>query len=120
MAFMKSKMYDVEERTFQFARDVRIFCKSLSQIEVNIEDSRQIIRSSGSIGANYIESRESLGKKDKLMRLRISRKEAKECAYFLRLMEVSNDRDVRLVAETLRKEAIEIKNILSSLIIKYS
>ena len=120
MAPMTSKIYDLEERTFQFAKAVRSFVKSLHLTDVNFEDSKQIIRSSGSIGANYIESRESLGKKDKLMRLRISRKEAKECAYFLRLMEVSNDRNVRVAAEKLRREAIEIKNILSSLIIKYS
>jgi four helix bundle protein len=43
------------------------------------------------VGANYIEANEALGKKDFLMRLRISRKEAKECAYFLRLIKESND-----------------------------
>lgn len=88
--------------------------------KINIEDSKQIIRSSGSVGANYIEARESLGKKDYLMRLRISRKEAKECAYFLRLIKSSNDKNVQMEAEALRSEAMEIMRILSTLINKSS
>ncbi len=120
LPLMKEKTFDLEERTFQFAKDVRSFGKSVPLTHINIEDSKQIIRSSGSIGANYIESRESLGKKDSLMRLRISRKEAKECAYFSRLMETSSDSEIRVEAGMLRKEAIEIKNILSSIILKKS
>ena len=58
------KIYDLEERTFQFAKAVRIFIKTLPKTIANIEDSRQLIRSSGSVGANYIEANESLGKKD--------------------------------------------------------
>jgi len=36
----------------------------------NIEDSRQLIRSSGSVGANYIEANESLSKKDFVLRIK--------------------------------------------------
>jgi len=39
---------------------------------------KQVIRSSGSVGANYIEANESLGKKDFALRIRICRKEAKK------------------------------------------
>lgn len=39
----------------------------------NIEDEKQLIRSSGSVGANG-----ALSKKDFLMKIKISRKEAKE------------------------------------------
>ena len=117
---MTEKIYDLEERTFQFAYDVRHFCKSLPFSIMNNEDTRQIIKSSGSIGANYIEARESLGKKDTLMRLRISRKEAKECAYFLRLLQASNDKHIQKEASILRSEAIEIMRILSALILKSS
>lgn len=56
-------VYDLEERTFEFAKAVRIFIKTLPKSTANYEDSKQLIRSSGSVGANYIEANESLGKK---------------------------------------------------------
>ena len=71
------KYYALEERTFQFAKNVHFFIKSLVKTVGNIEDSKQVIRSSGSIGANYIEANESLSKKDFVYRIKISRKEAK-------------------------------------------
>lgn len=59
-----NKPYDLEERTFQFAKEVRLFVKTLEKTIYNIEDIKQVVRSSGSIGANYIEANESLSKKD--------------------------------------------------------
>jgi len=58
------KEYDLEERTFIFAKNVCNFVKQLSKTISNIEYERQVIRSSASVGANYIEANESLGKKD--------------------------------------------------------
>ncbi|MEO8237062.1 MAG: four helix bundle protein [Flavobacterium sp.] len=59
-----SKPYDLEERTFLFAKECRIYIKTLPQTASNIEDGKQLIRSSGSVGANYIEANEKLGDKD--------------------------------------------------------
>ncbi len=59
-----NKPYDLEERTFQFAKEVRLYTKTLEKTIANIEDSKQLARASGSIGANYIEANESLSKKD--------------------------------------------------------
>lgn len=73
-----------EERTFEFARECRLFLKKLNRIISNIEDSKQLVISSRSVGANYIETNEKLGDKDFLFRLKISRKEAKESKYWLR------------------------------------
>ncbi len=78
-------IYDLEERTYQFAKAVRIFVKTLPKTIANIEDGKQLIKASGSVGANYIEANEALSKKDFKMRIKICRKEAKESAYFLRL-----------------------------------
>ncbi|MCX6258883.1 MAG: four helix bundle protein, partial [Bacteroidia bacterium] len=69
-------VYDLEERTFHFAKRVRLYIKKLPNNISNIEDSKQIVRASGSVGANYIEANESLSKKDFLMRVKICRKEA--------------------------------------------
>ena len=57
------RIYTLEERTYQFAKSVRIFCKKLSKSLLNSDDIKQLIRSSGSIGANYVEANESLSKK---------------------------------------------------------
>ena len=92
--------------------------KSLDKSQANLEDAKQLIRSSGSIGANYIEANESLSKKDFLLRVRISRKEAKESAYWLRLIIETNDLSNKKDFEALKMEAIELKKILSSIIEK--
>jgi four helix bundle protein len=78
-----TKQYDLEERTFEFAKKVRVFVSILQRTISNIEDGKQLIRSSGSIGANYIEANESLGKKDFLMKIKTCKKEAKESRYWL-------------------------------------
>ena len=72
------KTYDLEDRTFEFAARVRQFVRRLGKDVGNIEDGKQVVRSSGSVGANYIEANESLSKKDFVMRIKICRKEAKE------------------------------------------
>ena len=109
-------VYDLEERTFLFAKAVRLFVKSLPKTIANIEDGKQLIRASGSVGANYIEANESLGKKDFLMRIKISRKEAKESAYWLRLIDETNDLNADV--HSLIQEANELKMIFSSILIK--
>jgi four helix bundle protein len=53
-------VYDLEERTFQFAKDVRLFVKTLPKTIANIEDGKQLIKASGSVGANYNELKKIL------------------------------------------------------------
>ncbi|MHC4501304.1 MAG: four helix bundle protein, partial [Planctomycetota bacterium] len=79
-----SRHYDLEDRTFEFASRVRAFLKKLNKTIANIEDGKQLVRASGSVGANYIEANEALSKKDFAMRVKICRKEAKESRYWLR------------------------------------
>ena len=68
----------LEDRTFEFARRIRAFVKNLPKTMSNVEDIKQLVKASGSVGANYIEANEALSKKDFTMRIKISRKEAKE------------------------------------------
>ena len=72
-----SKQYDLEERTLQFAQRAREFVKKLQKTTSNIEDGKQLIRASGSVGANYIEANEALSKKDFTMRIKICRRKRK-------------------------------------------
>lgn len=80
-------MNNLENRCIEFSTKVRFFIGKLPKNIGNIEDSKQVVRSSGSIGANYIEANELLGEKDKVFRLRIARKEAKETIYWLTILE---------------------------------
>jgi four helix bundle protein len=73
-----SKLYDLEDRTFIFAQKVRAFVKEIPRTLANIEDGKQVIKASGSVGANYIEANESFSNKDFIMRIKICRREAKE------------------------------------------
>lgn len=81
-----SKYYDLEDRTLQFAKKIIEFINKLPKTLPNLEIIKQLVRSAGSVGANYIEANESLGKKDFLMRIKICRKEAKESRYWLKLI----------------------------------
>lgn len=84
--------YDLEERTLRFARDIRNLIEKIPKSISSIEDSKQLIRSSGSVGANYIEANESLSKKDFIHRIKICRKEAKESRYWLQLINTQNNK----------------------------
>ena len=69
---MKKKLnYDLEERTRKFATSIRHYIRAIRKNPDIQNDVQQLIRSSGSVGANYIEANDSLSKKDFLMRIRI-------------------------------------------------
>lgn len=78
--------YDPEGRTLQFAKDVDDFVGDLPRTIANIEHGSRLVRSAGSVGANYIEANESLGKRDFLLHINICRKESKESRYWLQLL----------------------------------
>ncbi|MEN2398187.1 four helix bundle protein [Flavobacterium sp. MC2016-06] len=112
-----NKPYDLEERTLLFALECRHYLKTLPKTISNIEDGKQLIRSSGSVGANYIEANEKLGDKDLVFRLKISRKEAKESKFWLRLLHELNP-DQKTFSESLLFEIEELRKIMSAIITK--
>ncbi len=116
MSGAAGKPFDLEVRTFEFARRIRLFVKQLPRTICNIEDVKQLVRSSGSVGANYIEANESLGKKDLKLRLRIARKEAKESRYWLRLLDTGTESAVEQERERLVRESSELLKILSAML----
>ena len=111
-----NKPYDLEDRTLLFAKDVIEFVGKVPRNLANNEIAKQLIRSVGSVGANYIEANEALGRKDFLMRVKISRKEAKESCYWIKLLTVP----ASLVSnqEAMLQEGVELVKILSSIIEK--
>ena len=104
-----SKTYDLEERTFEFAKSCRDFVKVLPRTISTIEYAKQLVRSSGSVAANYIEANESLSRKDFLMRIKICRKEAKESILWLKLLEAP---------DALMNEAAEVMKIFGAIVEK--
>lgn len=77
----------------------------------------QVVGSAGSVGANYREANDALGKKDFLNRLKIARREAKESLHWLELILEANTGKEKEI-KPLMKEAEELKNILSAIINK--
>jgi len=112
-----SRQYDLEERTLNFAKEVIEFVRTVPRTTANAEITKQVIRSSGSIGANYIEANESLSKKDFAMRIKICRKESKESSYWLKLAEVKNS-DGESHRTRLIEEAMQLTKIFSSIVAK--
>ncbi len=108
--------FDLEERTFLFAEAVKNFAKDIPQTLINQKYIDQVIRSSSSISANYLEASDALGKDDFLYRLRISRKEAKETRLWLRLIDVNSDSALEKRRHILLQEAMELRLILSTMI----
>ena len=113
----KDQKYDLEERTYRFAQDVRRLIKQIPRNICNIEDGKQVVRSSGSVGANYIEANEALSKKDFLMRIKICRKEAKESRYWLRLIDAGVG-DLLKEKDRMEGESQELMNIFAAILRK--
>lgn len=111
------KRYNLEERTLKFSKNVRSFIIKIKKTIASFEDSKQLVRSSGSVGANYIEANESLSKKDFILRIKICRKEAKESRYWLDLIETS-DTGLEKEKNYLMMEAIELMKIFGSILEK--
>lgn len=107
----------LEDRTFNFARDVRAFVRSLPRGIIATADGMQLIRSSGSVGANYIEAQEAMSKKDFGLRVKICRKEAKESRYWLALFD-SLPSELAKVQQRLLKESTELLKIFSAIVEK--
>lgn len=112
----QKSQYDLEDRTYQFAKRVRDYANKLPKTISNIEYARQMIRAAGSQASNYIEANESLSKKDFRMRVRICRKESKESRLWIRLSEPKKE-DAK-EREYLMQEATELVKIFGSILEK--
>lgn len=115
---MTPPRYDLEQRTFAFAQRVRQFLKQVPKHPANAIDGGQLVRASGSVGANYLEANDALGKKDFLMRIRISRKEAKESCYFLGLLDLEPKEELESERAFLIDEGQQLVRIFSSILSK--
>jgi len=111
-----SKKFDLEERTFKLASNCRKLIKQINKTIGNIEDGRQLIRSSGSVHSNYIEANEALSKVDFYHRVRICRKEAKESRSWLKLLDINTGEILDNERKRLTQEVEELMKIFGSII----
>ena len=108
---------DFEIRTTEFAKRMIHLCRALPKDRINDVLISQGVRSAGSVGANYREANEAVGRKDFIYRLRIARKECKETEHWLDLIEEANP-GFKERMKDLFTECGEIRNILSAMIEK--
>ena len=114
----EEKKYDLGERTFGFAKRVRAFIKLVKKTISNFEDLKQLSRSSGSVGANFIEAEDNLGEKDFYLRIKICRKEAKESVYWLNLLDMDETPELISERDYLIDEGEQLKKIFGAIITK--
>ncbi|MGI8951827.1 MAG: four helix bundle protein [Chitinophagaceae bacterium] len=112
------KVYDLEKRTEIFSLSVRDFCIKCKKDIINREYIIQLIRSAGSVGANYIEANDGLGDKDKKMRMRICKKESKENIYWLKHVMVYESLDLEKERINLLSEANQLMLIFAAILKK--
>jgi four helix bundle protein len=110
-----AKQYDLEERTLEFLKKTIRFCKQLPTNTINNKLVGQLVNSSGSVGANYIEANEALSKKDFTYRIKICRKEAKESRFWFKAL-VSANPACEKEAIPLMDEALEFIKIFTAIL----
>ena len=106
--------YDLEERTAKFGEKVIKFCKLLTADNINRPLINQVVRSSTSIGANYMEANQGCSKKDFKNKIRICQKEANETKHWLRMVAVANA-EKKDECRKLWKEAHELTLIFAKI-----
>ena len=108
---MKNYENDILERVVKFVGNVIEFTRSFSKDPAGYSIAKQLIDSSGSIGANIVEARNARTRKEFTSSLGISFKEAKETKYWLEISGKSKlgDRNQNI---NLYKESDEICKIL--------
>jgi four helix bundle protein len=107
--------YDLEERTAKFGEAVIGFCKTLKQDSITRPIINQLVRSSTSIGANYMEANGASSKRDFRNKIHICKKESLETKHWLRMLTTCfPDRKERI--QKFWKEAQELTLIFAKII----
>jgi four helix bundle protein len=112
------RVFDLEERTFRFAKRTRIFLKTIPRGLIEADDREQLIRSSGSVAANYIEANEAISSKDFSVRIKICRKESRESQLWLRLFQDEIPPEKQTELALLIQEALELAKIFGAILKK--
>ncbi|WP_193311603.1 four helix bundle protein [Agriterribacter humi] len=99
------------ERTESFSLNIRDFCLKQKLDIINREYIVQLIRSGGSVAANYIEANENLGEKDLKFRIKVCRKESKESQLWLKHILTYGNNEYESIRVSLLQESFELEKI---------
>jgi four helix bundle protein len=111
----EERKFDLDERTFQFALAVRKLIGAHRWSLEQLSDVKQVLRSSGSVAANYAEANNPISSGDFIHRLKISRKESGESRVWLRLLGETSADERQITLRTLWREADELTRIFTSI-----
>ena len=108
------RKFDLEDRTARFGENIISYVKSLPKNEITRPLISQIVRSSTSVGANYMEADAAESKKDFLHKIGICPKELKETKHWLRMIAHADSQHIE-ASRVLWKEAQELTLIFSAI-----
>lgn len=109
-----SNNYDLEERTAKFGESIITFCKTFKQDNISAPIINQLVRSSTSIGANYMEANGASSRKDFQNKIFICKKESQETKHWLRMLTVCFPTQKETI-EKLWKEVQELTLIFQKI-----
>lgn len=92
--------YDLEENTARFGEAIIRFAKKIPNTPVNRRLIEQLVGCGTGVRANYCEADDAVSKKEFTCKIAISRKEARETKFFLRM--------VATAEPSLKEEAREL------------
>lgn len=107
--------YNLEERTALFGVNVIRLCKTTKQDVVNKSIINQLVRSSTSVGANYMEANGASSRKDFKNKIHICKKEIQETKHWLRMLSECADEQKEQL-RNLWQEAQELTLIFGKII----
>jgi four helix bundle protein len=108
------RAFDLAERMAVFGEEVIRFCRGIRRDAVITPLIHQLVRSSTSIGANYVEADEAGSKKEFTYRISVCRRESRETQYWLRMIVAANP-ELKDPARTLWRESKELVLILAAI-----
>ena len=109
--------FDLEERTFQFALDIRHCISAHRWTRSQWTDLKQLLRSSGSVAANYVEANNAASRADFIYRIGVSKKEAVESRLWLRLIGATTaNQETKEALRNLYRESDELVRILAAIL----
>ena len=111
---MKSKKYDLEERTSRFGEQVIELCLATPETAVTRSLINQLVRAATSVGANYCEADDAESPKDFRHKIGLCRKESRETKYWCRMLAKARPAD-KAPIRLLWREAHELNLIFSKI-----
>ena len=113
----EERVFDLEERTARFGESIIGFCKTVPLGPITTPLVSQIVRSAGSVGANYCEADNAVSKKEFRQKIGTCQKEARETKHWLRMIATAAPTH-KDTARPLWQEARELHLIFSAILRK--